>query len=245
MCDPRAISCIALGLEIEKSQRRTRTSDNDGLMERRKRLTRLLDTFRDLQDIYMPGVRDLLPRIEPYVLPEYAMVLLPSALTAEQRGRCASGLIETEITLRQSQCVVGRARLENLSVRLRRLVNWGKKWGAASRTKNQTEMDRIERSIREERHKLDDATAALVALSSAVASQQQPPAEPTTHRISPPAAIEGGSSARRDGLGGGGRAAGGMDAVRDREGGGVAYSGESTQTAMSKCIWQRDANVIL
>ncbi|KAJ7118009.1 hypothetical protein C8R43DRAFT_1137479 [Mycena crocata] len=173
MCDPRAICFIALGLEIEKSQRRALLCEN-GMTERRKRLEGLLDTFGTLQQVYMPPAREQLPATKPYALPEKAMVILPSSLRAAERAKCAVGLAETELAMREEQCEAGRSRLECLTLRRGRLLDWGKKRGAGSRSKNAAELVKLERAIGEERGKLDDATAALLRLRNVDPLEQKP-----------------------------------------------------------------------
>ncbi|KAJ7164568.1 hypothetical protein C8R43DRAFT_1122449 [Mycena crocata] len=160
----QAISFVALGLEIEKAQSRILSAPR-GIMERRVRLEKLLQKFRELQLVHMPLTRNLLPTIFPYALPEHAPVLLPSSLRPSERAGCTIGLQEIEIGLREDQSGCAQSRLRALEVRIRAL-QFERKWGAGGRLAMRPEMARVRQAMKEERDKLDVATKALRRLRS-------------------------------------------------------------------------------
>ncbi|KAJ7179973.1 hypothetical protein C8R43DRAFT_1117317 [Mycena crocata] len=165
MNTPGAISLIAMGLELEKSQRRTISADC-GLMERHIRLSALLDKFRELQSIYMPLTVDLLPSVKPYALPETTPLLLPSTLAASDRDKCVLGLAEIELVMRKQQCAIGLLRLDGLNIQEARAVRWQKKFRVGEKVKVLADMERIQQAKKEEKERLEAATTALLRLAS-------------------------------------------------------------------------------
>ncbi|KAK7434738.1 hypothetical protein VKT23_020034 [Stygiomarasmius scandens] len=116
---------IAHGLELEEQQRRLEqdvkknrnptTKELTTILERRTRLSRAIGRFRAIQATYTPAALQVLsqrgatPTDEN---PENIPLMLPSALTAQQRELgCRSGLLETELKLRDAQM---RQALEHL-----------------------------------------------------------------------------------------------------------------------------------
>ena len=95
---------------LEKRSRNTVDEDpSDSFVERRRALVDDINSLRDPQRLYMPGVGPLLDTIDPILLadhPENVDLLLPSALAPASRStHCVSGLPMAEYQLRVAQAV--------------------------------------------------------------------------------------------------------------------------------------------
>ncbi|KAF7317929.1 CxC2 domain-containing protein [Mycena kentingensis (nom. inval.)] len=127
---------IVFGLELEDQQRHLqvqaqlkRSSSSTGLNIRlkplRKKLTKGIRRFRDLQATYTPPAllhyqRLVLP---VDIHPESIPLLLPSDLLPNKRTGCSTSLLEIERRLRHAQCKAALARLRHqLHVKARLLI---------------------------------------------------------------------------------------------------------------------------
>ncbi|KAK7433708.1 hypothetical protein VKT23_020626 [Stygiomarasmius scandens] len=122
---------IAHGLELEEQQRRLdqdvkshknpSTKELTMILERRTRLSRAIGRFRAIQAMYTPAALQILSQRNTAdgqqtttidENPENIPLVLPSALTAEQReSGCRAGLLDLELKMRDAQM---RRALEHL-----------------------------------------------------------------------------------------------------------------------------------
>ncbi|KAJ7071748.1 hypothetical protein B0H15DRAFT_793361 [Mycena belliarum] len=172
---------IAAGLDLEDEQRRVRiqaelkksksTALQINLRTMRRSLNQRILKFRKLQATYQPASLVFLRtrEVPAKEMAEDVPLLLPSALTAAQRGGgtgCMAGLQEIERVMRDSQCRAALVRLRNqLHVKSRLLLykkNHARHQGM--NTRSRTIVARNESKIRLESEKYQDAWRALVAL---------------------------------------------------------------------------------
>ncbi|KAJ7015979.1 hypothetical protein C8F04DRAFT_983763 [Mycena alexandri] len=117
---------IYAGLDLEEQQRRTRvsielkkaqtTAQKIDILAMRRKLTRGITRFRKLQATYEPAALQALARrpADPEETPERTPLMLPSALTAEERKNgCMAGVEYTEAIARDGQCSAALLRLRN------------------------------------------------------------------------------------------------------------------------------------
>ncbi|KAK6964695.1 CxC2 domain-containing protein [Favolaschia claudopus] len=119
-------SFVHNGLELEDQQRRLRvqielkkagtTTQQIDIIALRRTLSRGIVRFRKLQATYSPGALQALARRggEAEELPETTPLMLPSALTPEEREvGCVAGVQHIEQLLRHAQCSESLMRLRN------------------------------------------------------------------------------------------------------------------------------------
>ncbi|KAJ7805644.1 hypothetical protein B0H13DRAFT_1670300 [Mycena leptocephala] len=177
--DVSASSFITAGLDLEEEQRRVRvqaelkkaqtTEMQINLGAMRTKLNRGIARFRKLQQTYMPVVRQMLGdmALKADTLAEDVPLLLPSALSEAERGRCVPGLEPMEALMRDAQCRMGLVRLRNqLHIKSRLLVykkNHARHQGA--NTRSRTIVARNESKIRLHSEKYQTAWEALRRLN--------------------------------------------------------------------------------
>ncbi|KAF7320572.1 CxC2 domain-containing protein [Mycena chlorophos] len=176
-------SFIAYALELEELQRRTRiqaelkkaksTATKINLGNMRRKIEQMLAKLRSLQSTYTPAAlvrlqhQEKKDEIPSDVLPENIPLILPSALSPEQRrSGCTAGIAEVEIALRQAQCRVALPLLRNqLHVKSRLLLY--KEISSrhqAMNTRSRTLINRNESQVKLHAEKYQAAWRALRAL---------------------------------------------------------------------------------
>ncbi|KAJ7023345.1 hypothetical protein C8F04DRAFT_1271407 [Mycena alexandri] len=114
------------GLELEEQQRRVRvsielkraqtTAQKIDIVAMRRKLSRGIARFRKLQATYTPAALQALGRrtAEPDEMPEHTPLMLPSALTEEEReGGCVGGVVYVEALARDAQCEAALLRVRH------------------------------------------------------------------------------------------------------------------------------------
>ncbi|KAJ7741123.1 hypothetical protein B0H16DRAFT_1464665 [Mycena metata] len=168
------------GLELEEQQRRTRvcielkkaqtTAQKIDIVAMRRKLTRGITRFRKLQATYTPAALQALAQrpADPAETPERTPLVLPSALTAEERKNgCMAGVEYTEAIARDGQCSAALLRLRNqLHIKSRFIVY--KKHNArhqGANTRSRTLVARNESKIRLHSEKYQTAWNAIQLLN--------------------------------------------------------------------------------
>ncbi|KAJ7707095.1 hypothetical protein B0H16DRAFT_1746660 [Mycena metata] len=168
---------IYAGLDLEDQQYATRTSEhraeesaNHGpkidVVAMRRKLSRGIARFRKLQATYTPGALQALARrpMDPEETPEKTPLMLPSALTADEREAGCVGQVATyEAVARDAQCDAALLRLRHqLHIKSRFLVykkNHSRHQGA--NTRSRTLVARNESKIRLHSEKYQAAWNAI------------------------------------------------------------------------------------
>ncbi|KAJ7025882.1 hypothetical protein C8F04DRAFT_1268726 [Mycena alexandri] len=114
------------GLELEEQQRRVRvsielkkaqtTAQKIDIVAMRRKLSRGIARFRKLQATYTPAALQALARrvAEPNEMPERTPLMLPLALTEEERrSGCLGGVVYTEGLARDAQCEAALLRVRH------------------------------------------------------------------------------------------------------------------------------------
>ncbi|KAJ7763861.1 hypothetical protein B0H16DRAFT_1311029 [Mycena metata] len=167
---------IYAGLDLEDQQRRVRvnielkkaqtTAQKIDIVAMRRKLSRGIARFRKLQATYTPGALQALARrpVEPEETPEKTPLMLPSALTTEERGAgCVGQVAVYEAVARDAQCDAALLRLRHqLHIKSRFLVykrNHSRHQGA--NTRSRTLVARNESKIRLHSEKYQAAWNAI------------------------------------------------------------------------------------
>jgi hypothetical protein len=157
---------VRVQAELKKAQT-TEMQINLGAM--RTKLNRGIARFRKLQQTYMPVVRQMLGdmSLKADTLAEDVPLLLLSALSEAERGRCVLGLEPIEALMRDAQCRMGLVRLRNqLHIKSRLLTykkNHARHQGA--NTRSRTIVARNESKIRLHSEKYQTAWEAIRKLN--------------------------------------------------------------------------------
>ncbi|KAK7055626.1 CxC2 domain-containing protein [Favolaschia claudopus] len=179
-------SFVHNGLELEDQQRRLRiqvelkkagtTTQQIDIIALRRTLSRGIVRFRKLQATYSPGALQALARRggEAEELPETTPLMLPSALTPEEREvGCVAGVQHIEQLLRDAQCSEALMRLRNQLHIKSRYFDYkalhARHQGANTRTR--TLVARNESKIRLHSEKYQAAWEALRLLAGGDASR--------------------------------------------------------------------------
>ncbi|KAJ7043422.1 hypothetical protein C8F04DRAFT_1250850 [Mycena alexandri] len=177
---------IYTGLELEEQQRRVRvsvelkkaqtTAQKIDIVAMRRKLTRGITRFRKLQATYTPGALQALARrpADPEETPERTPLVLPSALTSEERTNgCMAGVEYTEAVARDGQCSAALLRLRHQLHIKSRFVTYKKKElrHQGANTRSRALVARNESKIRLHSEKYQTAWAAIRALSGGDASK--------------------------------------------------------------------------
>ncbi|KAJ7701694.1 hypothetical protein B0H16DRAFT_1347920 [Mycena metata] len=177
---------IYAGLDLEEQQRRIRvnielkkaqtTAQKIDIVAMRRKLTRGITRFRKLQATYTPGALQVLARrpADPEETPERTPLVLPSALTAQEREKgCMAGVEYTEAVARNGQCSAALLRLRHqLHIKSRFIIykkNNSRHQGA--NTRSRTLVARNESKIRLHSEKYQTAWAAIRALNGGDSSR--------------------------------------------------------------------------
>ncbi|KAJ7185939.1 hypothetical protein C8R46DRAFT_1208043 [Mycena filopes] len=143
---------IYAGLDLEDQQRRVRvnielkkaqtTAQKIDIVAMRRKLSRGIARFRKLQATYSPGALQALARRphKPEETPELTPLMLPSALTEEERAAGCVGAVSTyEAVARDAQCEAAMLRLrQQLHIKSRFMVykkNHSRHQGANTRSR--------------------------------------------------------------------------------------------------------------
>ncbi|KAJ7161810.1 hypothetical protein C8R43DRAFT_880503, partial [Mycena crocata] len=171
---------LVLGLDIEAEQRRVRVQAElkkagtagmqIDLTNQRTALNRRITRFRKLQSTYTPAALQALGEnqsIKEDVLVEDMPLMLPSALTPQQRQTCKPGLADMEALLRNAQCRTALARLRNQLHIKSRLLTYKKSHSRhqGANTRARTIVARNESKIRLHSEKYQVAWEAIRLLS--------------------------------------------------------------------------------
>ncbi|KAJ7025057.1 hypothetical protein C8F04DRAFT_1269664 [Mycena alexandri] len=177
---------IYVGLDLEEQQRRVRvsielkkartTAQKIDIIAMRRKLSRGITRFRKLQATYTPEALRALARrpANPEETPEQTPLVLPSALTEEERKRgCMAGVEYTEAVARDAQCGAALLRLRHqLHIKSRFITfkkNNSRHQGA--NTRSRTLVARNESKIRLHSEKYQTAWAAIPALNKGDANK--------------------------------------------------------------------------
>lgn len=159
-------------LRMDASKRNLTTTQATSLQERRTALLRKIQKFRDVQDVYMPGLRRLLDRTstgepEQDTRPETLNIHLPSSLpSADRAAACVPGVSEIEDRLRHAEACEA---LEDLRRQLR-MRTFTTKFkarqvaGQGGYTRARTLQDQIEARIKAARTRYCAARTAVLSL---------------------------------------------------------------------------------
>ncbi|KAJ7026230.1 hypothetical protein C8F04DRAFT_1268406 [Mycena alexandri] len=177
---------IYAGLDLEEEQRRVRvsielkkaqtTAQKLDIVAMCRKLTRGIVRFRKLQATYTPGALQVLARrpADPEETPERTPLVLPSALTAEERKKgCMAGVEYTEAVARDGQCGAALLRLRRQLHIKSRFITYKKKNSRhqGANTRSRTLVARNESKIRLHSEKYQTAWGAIRALSGGDASK--------------------------------------------------------------------------
>ncbi|KAJ7736077.1 hypothetical protein B0H16DRAFT_1326682 [Mycena metata] len=173
---------IYAGLELEEQhielKKAQTTAQKIDVVAMRRKLIRGIARFRKLQATYSPGALQSLARrpADPEETPERTPLMLPSALTAEERKNgCMAGVEYTEAIARDGQCGAALLRLRHqLHIKSRFIVykrHNSRHQGA--NTRSRTLVARNESKIRLHSEKYQTAWAAIRALNGGDASKER------------------------------------------------------------------------
>ncbi|KAJ7030889.1 hypothetical protein C8F04DRAFT_1263380 [Mycena alexandri] len=177
---------IYAGLELEEQQRRVSvsielkkaqtTAQKLDIVSMRGKLTRGIVRFRKLQATYTPAALQLLARrpADPEETPERTPLVLPSALTVEERAKgCMAGVEYTEAVARDGQCGAALLRLRRQLHIKSRFITYKKNNSRhqGANTRSRTLVARNESKIRLHSEKYQTAWAAIRALNGGDASK--------------------------------------------------------------------------
>ncbi|KAJ7750608.1 hypothetical protein B0H16DRAFT_1277965, partial [Mycena metata] len=168
-------SFIVAGLDLEEEQRRVRvqaelkraqtTEMQIDLGALRTKLNRAISRFRKIQQAYMPvAVQALGAKALPAnTLAEDVPLMLPSALTPEQRELCMGGVEHIEAMMRNAQCRSSLVRLRNqLHIKSRLLVyKKGHARHQGANTRSRTIVTRNQSKVRLHSEKYQTAWEAI------------------------------------------------------------------------------------
>ncbi|KAJ7040201.1 hypothetical protein C8F04DRAFT_948750, partial [Mycena alexandri] len=168
-------SFIVAGLDLEEEQRRVRvqaelkraqtTEMQIDLGALRTKLNRAISRFRKIQQAYMPVAVQALGAmaLPANTLAENVPLMLPSALTKDQRERCVGGLEHVEAMMRNAQCRTSLVRLRNqLHIKSRLLVyKKGHARHQGANTRSRTIVTRNQAKVRLHSEKYQTAWEAL------------------------------------------------------------------------------------
>ncbi|KAJ7028941.1 hypothetical protein C8F04DRAFT_1265508 [Mycena alexandri] len=159
-------------IELKKARTTAQKIDIVGM---RRKLSRGITRFRKLQATYMPAALQALARLpaDPTETPERTPLMLPSALTANERATgCLAGVQYTEATARDGQCAAALMRLRHqLHVKSRFMTykkNNSRHQGA--NTRSRALVARNESKIRLHSEKYQTAWTAIRVLNGGDAS---------------------------------------------------------------------------
>lgn len=164
-------------LTVDSCKRKLTTTQATALQDRRTALLRKIQKFRDVQDIYMPGLRAFLDRTQPdlsdrerEMQAENLDIHLPSSLDPTNRTVvCIAGVVDVEDRLRYGQAFEAledlrrqlRTRTFTTKFKARQVV------GQGAYTRTRVLQDQIESKIRSARARYDAARKALFSLRGA------------------------------------------------------------------------------
>ncbi|KAJ7020579.1 hypothetical protein C8F04DRAFT_1274884 [Mycena alexandri] len=177
---------VYAGLELEEQQRRVRvsieikkakmTAQKIDIVGMRRKLTRGIARFRKLQATYTPGALQALARrpADPAETPERTPLMLPSALTQDERSQgCMAGVEYTEAMARDGQCGAALLRLRHQLHIKSRFVTYKKNNSRhqGANTRSRALVARNESKIRLHSEKYQTAWASIRALNGGDASR--------------------------------------------------------------------------